>query len=382
MKRIAPGSATIAIMTVLSAPASAEITVKINGFVGFQAGIVLSDSSSDKHDRDYDFMTASRLQFDVTNTTDSGLDYGARIRLDGVDRRNGVQVNRTYVYLRGPFGTFTFGDAPTVLGEIGYFYAHDAVHSKLGFNGGFGDGLDGVFQFGGSDYFSLDPSGQSGVSRQTKIKYNSPSIGGFQFAVDFTPVDGAKVGPSRPHDGSGGVDDLTNDDATLYQNVTTAGVQYRGKFDHGSFAIGATAGYGDGIASKANQKGNDLTVVSLGGQVLTDHFGASVNWVHNASIALSNTEMDTISFDLSYVFEAASISTYYSYTWLPPGSGLKSPATNGVDLKQNDVAGVAFLYSLAPGLGSYAELFYQKQDYYSGDTWESTDLFTGIQVLF
>jgi hypothetical protein len=382
MKWIASGSAAIAIMTTLPAPASAEIKIKVSGFVGFQAGILLSDTSSRKADRDDDFISGSRLQFDAVNTTDSGLEYGARIRFDSVDRRTGAQVNRTYLYLKGPFGTFTFGDAPTVLGEIGYFYAHDAVHSKLGLNGGFGDGLDGVFQFGGSDFFALDPSGQSGVSRQTKIKYNSPSIGGFQFAVDFTPVDGAKAGRGRPHDGNGGREDLIDDDATVYQNVVTAGVQYRGRFDQGSFAIGATAGTGDGVASRVNREGNDLTVVSLGGQVLTGHFGASVNWVHNDSIALSATAMDTVSVDVSYMFEDASISTYYSYTWLPPGSGLTSPETNGVDLKENDVAGAALLYSLAPGLGSYAEIFYQKQDYYSGETWESTSLFTGIEVLF
>jgi len=382
MKKIASGGAAIAMMSAVSVPGFADFKVKLSGFVGFQAGTVLSDTSSRKPDRDYDFMSGARLQFDAVNTTDSGLEYGARIRFDSVDRRTGAQVNRTYAYLKGPFGTFTFGDAPTVLGEIGYFYAHDAVHSKLGLSGGFGDGLDGVFQFGGSDFFSLDPSGQSGVSRQTKIKYNSPSIRGFQFAVDFTPVDGAKVGPGRPHDGNGGRSDLIDDDATVYQNVVTAGVQYRGTFDQGSYAIGATAGTGDGVASKVNRRGNDLAVVSLGGQILTNRIGASVNWVHNASIALANTTMDTVSFDLSYLLEDASLSVYYSYTWLPPGSGLTSPETNGVDLKENDVAGAAVLYSLAPGLGTYAEFFYQKQDYYSGETWESTSLLGGVEVLF
>ncbi|WP_395678752.1 porin [Inquilinus sp.] len=382
MKRIASGGVAIAIMSAISAPAAADFKVKVSGFVGFQAGLVLSDTSSRKADRDYDFMSGARLQFDAVNTTDSGLEYGGRIRLDSVDRRNGAQVNRTYLFLKGPFGTFTFGDAPTVLGEIGYFYAHDAVHSELGMNGGYGDGLDGLFQFGGSEFFALDPSGQSSVSRQTKIKYNSPSIGGFQFGVDFTPVDGAKVGPGRPHDGNGGRDDLIDDDATVYQNVVTAGVQYRGKFDQGSYAIGATAGTGEGIVSKSNRHGNDLSVFSLGGQVLARGVGASVNWVHNGSIALSNTGMDTVSVDLSYLFEDAAISGYYSTTWVPPGSGLNSPETSGVDLKQNDVAGAAFLYRPAPGLGTYVEIFYQKQDYYSGDTWESTSLFSGVQVLF
>lgn len=380
MKWIASGSAAVAVMT--AASASAEIKVKVSGFVGFQAGIVLSDTSDRKADRDYDFMSSARLQFDVVDTTDSGLEYGARIRLDSVDRRTGAQVNRTYLYLKGPFGTVTFGDAPTVLGEIGYFYAHDAVHSKLGLNGGYGDGLDGLFQFGGSEYFALDPSGQSGVSRQTKIKYNSPSIGGFQVAVDFTPIDGAKAGRGRPHDGNGGRDDLIDDDATVYENVVTAGIQYRGKFDQGSFAIGATAGTGDGVTSRVNRQGNDLAMFSLGGQVLTEHLGASVNWVHNASIALSATAMDTVSVDLSYMVEDASVSAYYSHTWVPPGSGLDSPETDGVDLRRNDVAGVALLYSLAPGLGTYAEVFYQAQDYDSGETWESTSLFSGVQVLF
>jgi len=49
-------------------------------FVAAEAILNLSDTRSESFNRDYDFATNARLIFDVKNVTDSGLEYGARVR--------------------------------------------------------------------------------------------------------------------------------------------------------------------------------------------------------------------------------------------------------------------------------------------------------------
>jgi hypothetical protein len=78
--------AALAATAMTAPPAAAELAVKISGFVGFEAALVLNTSNSGSFDRDYDFRSGGRLQFDVKDVTDGGLEYGARIRFDNVNR--------------------------------------------------------------------------------------------------------------------------------------------------------------------------------------------------------------------------------------------------------------------------------------------------------
>ncbi len=181
--------------------------------------------------------------FDVKNVTDSGLEYGGRIRFNSVNRRDGVEVDRTYVYVKGAFGQVTFGNAPTTADDFGYVYAHDQLNGDMGLGAGFGDLLDGNFFLGGGDCFSIDATYLAGVSNaDTRIKYTSPTFDGFSFGVDFTPVIG---GPD--HAGNGGRNDLFNDGETVYENVVSAGVNYEQTFDSVSVRVAASAVTGNGV---------------------------------------------------------------------------------------------------------------------------------------
>src|ERR1700755_630389 len=57
-------------------PALAQVQLKISGRVGFAGGVILDTNRDGGTDRDYDFQTRARLQFDVKNVTASGLEYG------------------------------------------------------------------------------------------------------------------------------------------------------------------------------------------------------------------------------------------------------------------------------------------------------------------
>ena len=390
MKQVLLGGVALAAMGLAVAPpASAAdsnvisgLQLKISGFIGFQSTLVLSDSQHSSLDRDYDFQSNARVIFDVKNVTDSGLEYGGRIRFDSVNRRDDVNVTRVYTYLKGAFGTLTFGDAPTVADDIGYVYVHDDLVGNMGAGAmDFGELLDGDFPLGGGNFYSINATYLAGLTNQdTRIKYTSPTFNGFSFAVDFTPVVGG-----ADHAGNGGRNDLFNDDETYYENVVTGGVNYQDTFGDWSVRGAATAAYGHGTqtsASGANPHGNDLEVYTLGGQVGYQDFHASVNWTHNESIAVSEKPVDTVIGDISYQTGPFLASLSYAYTWSDKGNGLDSSFGSGEDLKDNHIVGANVTYTLAPGLNTYAEVIYEKQNFRTGQDFENANLITGVILGF
>jgi len=358
------------------------LELKITGFVGFQSTLVLSDSQDSEFGRDYDFQSNARLVFDIKNVTDTGLEYGGRIRLDSVNRRDDVEVTRVYAYVKGAFGILTLGDAPTVADDIGYVYIHDDLVSEMGGGGlNFGELLDGDFPVGGGNFYSINATYLAGLTNQdTRIKYTSPTFSGFSFAIDFTPVVGG-----ADHAGNGGRNDLFNDDETYYENVVVAGVNYQETFGDWSVRAAATAAYGHGTqtsASGANPNGNDLEVYTLGAQGGYQGIYASINWTHNESIAFADKPVDTIIGDVSYMWDRYLVSLSYAYTWSDRGNGLDSQYTSGEDLRDNHIVGANFTYTLAPGLNTYAQVIYEKQNFRQGQDFENANLITGILLGF
>lgn len=391
MKKILLGGTALAAAAFVAMPAFAAdapvtsgLSLKISGFVAWEGALVIG-SSDDNRDREYDFNSNGRLQFDIKNVTDSGLEYGARIRMNNVNRRQNVTVDRQYVYLKGDFGTVTFGDSPQVAGDFGYFFAPDDI---LNAQGGYGDNLDGNYRYGGADFFSLDPTYHSGLDKSTSIKYASPSIGGFIFAVGFTPV---ISGDKNLSNGTQGRADLFNG-GQIYENAISGGLGYEGEFDGTSVKVRGTASYANGIDHHW-----DLKTYSAGAQVGFGGIVASVVWVGTPSgFASGETDknVDTIGLGLGYSMGALNFGLGYAYTWADKNNDLTgSSAEGGFDLKDNHVAAATVNYTLAPGLNTYAEVIYEiqnfrKQDLGGGVTqidknsWEQAVFQTGISVSF
>ncbi len=356
------------------------LQLKISGFIAAQSTLVLSDTQHSDFDRDYDFQSDARLIFDVKNVTDSGLEYGGRIRFDSINRRDNVEVSRVYAYVKGSFGTITFGDAPTIADDFGYVYAHDELAGDIGAGGGdFGDLLDGDFPLGGGNFYSIDPTYLGGLTNQdTRIKYTSPTIGGFSFGVDFTPVVGGAT-----HAGNGGRNDLINDAATLYENVVTGGANWEGDIGGGvDLRVAGSVAYGNGVSTDNNPEHHDLEAYTLGGRIKSGGIAASVDWTHYSTLYLTSKPVDSIVGDLSYTWGPFLASLSYAYTWAGNNNDLQQPDTGATDLKDNHIAGANLTYTIAPGLNTYAELIYEKQNFREGQDFESTHLLTGINVAF
>ncbi|MFE0753650.1 porin [Inquilinus sp. NPDC058860] len=358
-------------------PATAGLQLRISGFLGFEAAAVLDQSGDNGFDRDYDFRSGGRLQFDVKTITDDGLEYGARIRFNNVNRRDDVTVDHAYIYLAGGFGTITLGDVDAVAGDYGYIFAHDAVVSEMGMGANWGDNLDHDYPYGGGHFFSLDPTYISGIGDpDTRIKYTSPDLGGFSFAVDFTPVVGG-----GGHAGNGGRADLIDDGDTLYENVVTAGANYTAEFDGASVLVSGTASTGNGVGGH-----RDLAAYSLGTQVAAGDVTGSLNWVHYDSIADSGKAIDTIAASLAWRFGDFEAGLGYAWTTAEKGNGLAGDEDHGdagrSDLRNNHIAAATLVYTLAPGLNAYGELSWETASFRQGADFDNTVLGTGLVLGF
>jgi hypothetical protein len=359
------------------APVTSGLQLKISGFLGFEAAAVLGQSGGNSFDRDYDFRSGGRLQFDVKNVTDDGLEYGGRIRFDNVNRRDNATVDHVYIYLQGGFGTVTLGDVDAVAGDYGYIFAHDAVVSEMGMGANWGDNLDHDYAYGGGHFFSLDPTYISGIGDpDTRIKYTSPDLGGFSFGVDFTPVVGGDA-----HAGNSGRADLTNDGDTLYENVVTAGANYTADLDGVSVLVSGTASTGHGVSGH-----RDLAAYSLGTQIAAGDVTGSLNWVHYDSIADSGKAIDTVSASLAWRFGDFEAGLGYAWTTGRKGNGLAGDEDTGdagrSDLKQNHIAAGTLVYTLAPGLNAYAELTWETASFRQGPDYDNTVLVSGLVLGF
>ncbi len=377
--------AALAVVLAASAAHAADPTgleVKISGRLGFLAGVVIDRTDNQNLDRDYDFETGARLQFDVKNVTDSGLEYGARIRFNNVDRKNGVTVDRTYVYLKGGFGTFTFGDAPYIAEDF-HVYAQQTLGTNFGLDTDWGNGFrsPGTWLSGSNAFFAVAPYQQFGGlnAKDTKVKYTSPFLlgssgsTGISVGFDFTPVVGG-----NGHAGPGGVNDLTNDATTVYENVLGGGLDYRETLGSTSVRLSGMAYEGNGVSGN-----HDLQAYYLAGQVgFANGFWASASWTHFSSTFHADKAIDSIIGDVSYTTGPWLASIGYAYTTAERDNGLNSSLNDGKDLQTSHNVIGTLVYSVAPGLDAFTELRYEKDEFRQGSDFETTALSVGTILNF
>lgn len=376
-----------------------------NGAVNFNAGLLLSDSTTGTRDedgrfvenggldRDYDFSSRVTMSVRATNTTDSGLTYGGHIEFDQIDRRNDVVITDTFVFVRDGFGTFTLGDAGSAAGDFAYFFVPVSEWDRtLGRSAAGGKNLDGAIdRVMGPVQRLFDPAGETAVADTTRIKYTSPSFNGFSFAMDFAPVAGGV-----DHGGSGGRNDLFDDDTTNYENVASFGVRYEDQFGAATVAAAATALYGNGVRRVDNplfesDDGNpdnnlnrpgDLEGYSLGGRIAIAPIAASLSWTHQESSHRTDKAVDSIIAGLAWTPTPFLVSAGFAYTWAEAGNGFESAFTDGVDFDTEHYAALTLGYNLAPGLNPYVELAWKRQSYRIGRDFETAALISGISLAF
>jgi hypothetical protein len=235
---------------VLGTPASPQaatiapggaLDITITGFSRFRAsGGDLDNAQLDNNvSTGLDFSTDTEVHVVARAKHDgTGIEYGGTIEFEA-DEGTANNVDENWLFMRGGFGEFRFGD------EDG---ASD--NSKVGgftIAAGTG-GIDGSIV----DTIAVNVVGPSNTGDTTKVRYYTPSFGGFSLGVSYTP---------NPN--FGGQQATKNADP---QDFVEGALVYAGT--HG--AVDVTASVVGGVCRIENFEDDDCWTV-FGGAALTFH---------------------------------------------------------------------------------------------------------------
>ncbi|GAB0113115.1 porin [Acidisoma sp. C75] len=287
---VATVGASMALVSMASAQTAApgSVTVRLNGRVNWYAGVEGStaDNINGTKTSTAGFTGYMRLYPGFDGVAANGLHYGAaaEIRENGASgtgtsaNTETLYVFQAYGYLGLPqLGQVSFGqeNGPTVLFETGTFE---------GFNdGGWNGDIPALLP--GAAYVTY-PFVDSGFNQTSnKIVYLSPTMGGFQFALGFTPNNTAEnYGPA-----------ITSTPSPVFQanggqakNVIDIGGQFTHTFGPVGIQLGLDYQYGGKVGytgSSAAVNGLNykaLSVVSGGATMTVAGFTFGGNAVYGA----------------------------------------------------------------------------------------------------
>lgn len=240
--------------------AAGHSTLGMSGFARFEAVGGDIDERGDASAENFDFQTDSEVHVNYrASDEESGLDYGATVEFETDTDQTG-NTDEMWVFISGGFGEIRLGDEDGASDnmKIGGF----SVAAGTG-------GIDGEGVVGSSAIANFNSSDN------TKIRYDSPVVGGFQLGVSFTPT-------------NGGGSNLAVD--SPFENFVEGGIVYSGSFsgldikasgvfgvnsgedgndDFTGFGVGALIGFSGfsvagGFFSDELATGDDRTVFNAG----------------------------------------------------------------------------------------------------------------------
>jgi hypothetical protein len=338
-------------------------TWKLSGNVNFQVynidqdwiltkvtsdGDLLYDTTgTDLQDHGWYFgVDESELQLNVSGTADNGLNYGFKIEMNA-NTTDGSVADEVRLQLSGGWGTLQMGDEDGAEDIMNY-----GGESLMGATGGFDGDYDDVLIRAGnwaigsstlkgtstwtSAAFAAPsyPTIAGDTSDHTKVSYFSPRFSGFQV--------GASITPTSSMDG----DEFKAD--SDFENHIGLGANYDNSF--GDLRIRASAVYS--MASHTGTGVEDIAAYSVGGIVGFGPFSVGANWTDNGeSGQWTGTGVETSYWNVAASFETGPIylSAGYMASTLDSGNW-------GFGESTFDVIALTADYTVAPGLGVYAEV--------------------------
>ncbi len=215
-------TAIVAVSTVSSAAdASDGIKLEVGGFfyIVYQG---VFDSKKDGHFGDHSNSDAvnhnAEVHFNGATTLDNGLTVGVHIELEGENAAD--QIDKSWVYWAGAFGKVEIGSQDGAL--------HKYCLLPPGATANFSAFTPNVWG-------SNDPIGSNATCYDTegnsqKILYTTPSYGGFQLHVSYTPSNNAETYAQAGVNSSGtpvNSDDVASHSFTVYSTYTYKGDDWK-----------------------------------------------------------------------------------------------------------------------------------------------------------
>jgi outer membrane protein OmpU len=340
-----------------------------------------------------------RVNFTGETTLDNGITVRVLVGLNGENvakSNNTLQIDRAYADFSGKFGLVRIGEANGALTtdcvtDPGNVTANFGVNSpnESYSNVGYAQRRNQQLQTAnvsnsGAGYFStfgVGPVGSIGTcygiieGKGNKIQYYSPTIGGFNFGISFTPTGGQRLA------GGGlayGTDVTAPGPGNAGNNILSVGADYSHSF--GGWSV--TAGGGGEwaftqytAAGATAPKGQRASWYQGGVQVGFGHVVGGVsgayyaNYPHAGYPATTASPSDdgwVLSAGVSYTIDAWSFGlqgVYGSYGQSALAILGTSPPGAHVDREQLWGISLNGAYALGPGISLEAQLAYTEADY-------------------
>jgi outer membrane protein OmpU len=331
MNKILLATTAAAALAVFSAPASAQITVKLGGFVNFEAGFWDEENATGRNDREFRNDTEVHVRAD--GKADNGLLYGVQIEIDS----SGTALNydEANLYLAGSWGRIELGDQDGASEQLSIYAP------VVGIGQVDGDYADFVGELG--DVFLNAPDS----SDATKATYFTPTFAGFRAGVSYAT------------ESNGGDSVVLTEPTTGYSDWIEAGVNYSGEFSGFSVALSGTYSQADGNGL-ANE---DFSAWQAGAQVGFAGFTVGGSYVDLEDFAYKN---------------AWNVGATYATG--PFGVGVSYSTQEGEDGVQDiDLISVGGTYTLAPGVALQADYYNYE---FSGNGLEGDLVILSTKVTF
>ncbi|MBE9555863.1 MAG: porin [Proteobacteria bacterium] len=342
-------------------------------------------ATDDGQDHDWYFgVDEAELQLNVSGTADNGLNYGFKIEINA-NTTDGSVADEVRLQFSGGWGTLQMGDedgaedimnygGENLMGATGGFDGDqdDYLVRAGGFSTTDGDTGEihwnptgpGAYVYWGSDGVNVAaptyPTIAGDTSDKTKVSYFSPRFSGFQVGASITPT---------PNNG----DDFKEDGS--WENHIGLGANYDNSF--GDLRIRASVVYS--TASSNDTWIEDVSAFSVGGIVGWGPFSLGANYTDNAESGQPKKwDWDTSTYvgsgiETSYWNVAAGFETgpmYFSAGYF--ASTLEHDIPGWDDSTYEHIALTAD-YTVAPGLGVYAEINMISDELLGGSRLYSTD---------
>jgi len=365
-------SALLASSLLLSSASALAIdvapTVTIGGYARFQAygfhnsstptygpGVTAAQSVASVpvtgRGRGYALSQTGELAFNVSGQLDSGLKYGYVLALSGDSGQNmdsfKPTVNENHVLFSDNWGVIEAGDTDGVQD----FFTVGPMN-VLGATGGIGGDYRKVFTTSAEVFTSTLMVGDSDYS--TKVSYYTPRIAGLKAGVSFTP--------STSEKGSRLTDSSTSGQMRSTKNIAV-GLNYAKSWN--SFGLNLSLA---GIAGRT-KRGADTYTSTVGNKIRdvrswsTGMLLTYNRWMFGVGYIDNGTSMVPESYARLGADAGKSYSTALGYNFgsSKVGLGYQKTVTNiqtGTSKGKADVLSLTGDYSVAPGLGIYAEADY------------------------
>ena len=254
--RLSAASALVAVSTLLAgAPAAAQqapksspggkLDITVTGFARFLWALGDVKEKLGGQQSSSDFRNDTEVHIVARGKDEStGLEYGATVEFKA-DTNGTDNTDETWVILKGVFGEVRFGD------EDGA-----ADNMKIG-------GFSVAVGTGGIDGTVVDTGlvvGPTNSDDATKIVYYTPTLGGFQLGVSYTP------------NANSNGDNIASTKVDGFKDWVEAGLTWTGEFAGVGLQAGVVAGYAQTNFDNGND--DDLKTVFAGLQI--DAFGVSL----------------------------------------------------------------------------------------------------------